>query len=834
MSTERVNEWFARVGMGLVVRFRLLFLVLVATSVGLGAVGMQRLRMNSSNESFFPEDDEAVLDNERFKEVFGNEEYLLVLVEAEDVFVPAVLTYIRELSRDLRANLPFAADVVSLTEVDRIHGQGNELSIKPLIAEDIPTDPALLGELRQQALSESLLLDRIVTTDGRAAAIIVSFERIPSSVLLPVEPGFTSLDQASWPTEEVLLASDIRHLGSSGGETAEGLVEVGDPRKLIAPAFRAIADRHPVGDWTVRVTGAPIIDFGVDQVIESESVKSGVAALLVAMLLLAVLFRSAAAVVAPVAVALSTITIVYGAMGYLQIPLTMTSVVIATLLLVISVSYSIHIIHHFQHAHRGGRARQEAVRYAVAQSGWPCLVTAATTAMGFASFMVVPIGPIRHVGAACAVGTLVAYLLVMILTPVFLSFGADSSTGKATPVWDFSPERLGRWASVVNRNTKRIVLVTAGLAALMIGLSFGIRVDNDFLEIIGDDTGFVADAHGISDRLGGAYSCEVLVELPEAGMAHDPAVLGVVDEMSRRIDSWESTAVVTSYTDLLRELRQSLNDNDPGHNQLPDSRELAAQLAALYEMSGGDVLGDWVDLGYRRLRLSVQVRSGAGDLERQLDELVADAIEQLPEGTSVTVAGDMPMMFAMMDLMTRGQMLSILAALGAIALTMILVFRSVRIGLLSMIPNLVPVLVITGSMALLDFPIDMVTILIVPMIIGIAVDDTVHFVVHYRQAFSETASYSQANRHTFQRVGRALVLTTIVLSVGFSAFGLSSMTSMTHLAFVSVAGIVSALLADLLVMPAVFALLRPFGHSDATLPEQPNGGAMVGMGYPRG
>lgn len=798
--------------MRLIVRFRIFFLVLVAALVSLGVFGMQRLRMDSSNESFFPENNQSLLVNERFKEIFGNEEYLLVLIEAEDIFTRDGLTYIRELSRDLGENLPFAADVLSITEVDRINGLDNELSIEPLVGDVVPTGVTELEALRERALSESLFLNRIVTADSRAAAILVTFERIPRTVYLPAEPGFAPLDQTSWPADEVFRSSDIVLVDSLTEVAPEGFIEVGDPRKLIAPAFRAILEGHPAEELTVLATGAPIIDFGVDEAIERESVKSGGTALVIAILLLTVLFRSAAAVAAPVTVALSTIAVVYGAMGFLGLPLTMTSVVIATLLLVISVSYSIHVIHHFQHAFRAGQVRKKAVRYAVAQSGWPCLVTAVTTAIGFASFLLVPIGPIRHVGAACALGTLLAYLLVMVLTPVFLSFGSQSCKGKATSRWDFGSDQLGRWADVVNRNTRRIGMVALGVSVLMIGLSFNMRVDNDFMNMLGDDCDFVSEAYRISDRMGGMYSYEVLVELPEAGMANDPAVLGVISEMSEQIESWESTAMVTSYNDLLRELNLSLNDNDAGHDVLPESRALAAQLAALYEMSGGDALEDWVDFGYRRLRVSVQVRGSAAELEQQLDELVVNATEQFPEGTQVTVAGDMPMMFAMMDLMTQGQMLSILAALGAIALTMIVVFRSFWIGLLSMIPNLVPVLVICGLMGLLSYPVDMVTILIVPMIIGIAVDDTVHFVVHYRQAIGKTGSYSEANRRTFKKVGRALLLTTIVLSMGFSAFGLSSMDSMIHLAVVSIAGIVSALLADLLVMPVVFSWLRPFGR----------------------
>jgi predicted RND superfamily exporter protein len=235
-------------------------------------------------------------------------------------------------------------------------------------------------------------------------------------------------------------------------------------------------------------------------------------------------------------------------------------------------------------------------------------------------------------------------------------------------------------------------------------------------------------------------------------------------------------------------------------------------------MSGGEGAEDWADYDYRTLHLSVQVDkpSYSPAFEEKLDGLITFAENRLPEGSKATIVGDIPILMKLVNMLTDGQMKSILAAFLAITLMMMLILKSFLVGLISMIPNVFPVVITIGVMGLLGIPLDFSTIMIAPMIIGIAVDDTVHYFIHFKQEFSKCGSYTDANGMTFQRVGYAIVFTSVVLMFGFSIFCLSNIKSMFHLGLVSSVGIFSALVADLFITPVLFVRLKPFGKPQET------------------
>jgi len=210
----------------------------------------------------------------------------------------------------------------------------------------------------------------------------------------------------------------------------------------------------------------------------------------------------------------------------------------------------------------------------------------------------------------------------------------------------------------------------------------------------------------------------------------------------------------------------------------------------------------------------VQVGDASTDVADRFDEIISFGKEHFPQGTKVSFAGQMPMLVKMVNMLAYGQVKSVLVAIAVITVMMMLILRSVRVGLISMVPNMLPILVITGLMGLLGFPLDIMTVMILPMIIGIAVDDTVHYIIHFKQEFQECRSYHEANRRTFGKVGRAIVFTSVILTIGFSILGLSAVKSAFHMAVLAAAGIISALLADLFITPMLFVFLKPLGKEE--------------------
>jgi hypothetical protein len=500
-------------------------------------------------------------------------------------------------------------------------------------------------------------------------------------------------------------------------------------------------------------------------------------------------------------------------MGWLGIPISIMSMIIPILVLVISVSYSIHVIHHFQHGCEETGSRIQAIRYTFGQAAWPCFVTAATTAMGFASFLVVPIIPIRDVGIICALGVFITYLLVMILISITFSFSRDivevKNRTKASIIFSQS-DLMTWWGDWVITHNRLIMAISFIIILLVFIFSLKMRLESDFMKMMGDRNKMVEDMRYMTQHLGGMYSYEVMIELPEDDAAKEPAVLKALDSLSTFVNGWKSTTLSASIPDILKDMNMTMHQNDSLQFIIPETRESIAQYFLLYEISGGEGVEDWVDYDYRILRLSVQTAQVSSSISANFLTLKAYAQKLFPAGTKITIAGDIPIGLKLLDTLSLGQIYSIFLALLVITITMICIIKSIRIGLISMIPNIIPIIVVAGMMGLLNIPLDLFTIMMAPMIVGIAVDDTINYMLHFKQEYETDKSYFQANRETFHKVGKAIVFTSVILIFGFMMFGFSAVRSLTYLGILSGAGILAALLADLLITPILFVTLRPF------------------------
>ena len=274
------------------------------------------------------------------------------------------------------------------------------------------------------------------------------------------------------------------------------------------------------------------------------------------------------------------------------------------------------------------------------------------------------------------------------------------------------------------------------------------------------------------------------------------------------------TKRTSSILDIIKDMDMTLHGGDYAFYKVPENSEEVAQLLLLYENAGGSETEYWIDYDYRRLRLMVEMNSyNSGEAEKELDMITKEAKILFPDAV-VTNVGSIPQFTVAMQYITRGQMVSFVIALIIIGVLMMLVFGSVRIGLIGLIPNIIPAIVVGGLMGLLDYPLDMMTATIMPMILGLAVDDTIHFINHGHLEFSRQRNYKGAVLKTFRIVGTPIILTSIIISVNFAIYMTSQALSFRNMGFLSVAGMVSALLADLCITPILFSKFSIFGKEE--------------------
>lgn len=793
-NIDRVSEWFYRLGQGLV-RVRWGIVAALVALDALALVGAQRIRSDSSTESWFLENDPLMVATRQFEDIFGNNQFVGVLVETDDVFSADSLRLIRDVGRDLREQVPFADEVVSLTNFDFTRGTADGIDIAPLVPDEIPTDPAALAAIRRRALSRPFLVNRLFSEDGTQAWVSLRLSAYPDD----------------WQSDQ----HDVPQLAV--GETVLDIL--------------AQAQYQP---YSLKAVGPPVVEYEARRFFAREANSLMLGALLVGAAVLALFLRSLRGIAIPMLTAISSIWWVFGAMGYLGITVDATIVTIPMFLgMAVSIGYSIHIFNFFQRRFTDTGDRQHAVAYAVGETGWPILFTAATTISALLAFYFVPIRQVRWMGLSSAAVVLATYALVMAITPALLSFGPsrpprptrDAET-LMTRVFGSIDTGLDRVLAGLNRLVQRqaraILVISAALALVLLGGLSKVSVSSDFARSTGLKIPYIRRMYAVGhSKIGAMDSYNITLTYAAPNAAKDPAVLRKVDALIAEITAFPLVKRVSSLLDVVKDLHRALHEDDPAAYRIPDDGALISQLLLLYEMSGGSEQENWVDYEYRTLRIMVEIAEfDAAEIERQFRVITQRAADLFPDARLGMVGGAVQGAVAQ-TYIARGEIVSFGIALVVIGLLMMLVFRSVSTGLIGMVPNLAPVITAGGLMGYLDIPLEMTSMMIIPMVLGLAVDDTIHFITHCKVEFHRTGRYASSIARTFHTVGRAIFMTSFILIATFAVYLTSIARFFTNLATIAIAGVLAALLADYLITPILVRWAKPYGPEAPLDPPRP-------------
>ena len=285
-----------------------------------------------------------------------------------------------------------------------------------------------------------------------------------------------------------------------------------------------------------------------------------------------------------------------------------------------------------------------------------------------------------------------------------------------------------------------------------------------------------------------------------------------LEELASIVEGYPLTKRTTSILDILKDLNQTLNEGDAAYFRIPDTEEEVAQMMMLYENAGGTESEYWVDYDYRRLRLMVEISDfNSAEVEKELNDIDRRAREVFP-GATITAVGNLPQYNVMMQYLVRGQMLSFIISVLIIGVILMIAFQSVKVGLIGLIPNIMPAIFVGGIMGWAGIPLDMMTATIIPMMLGMAVDDTIHFINHSKLEYDRCGKYPKSINRTFRVVGVAIVTTSIITSAVFGSFATSPCAMNSHFGWLAVVGIISALAADLFVTPVLVKRFKVFGN----------------------
>lgn len=494
--------------------------------------------------------------------------------------------------------------------------------------------------------------------------------------------------------------------------------------------------------------------------------------------------------------------------------------VTAVPLVVVVVGFSdvIHLWSAWEQERRLGRDNEAAILASASDVGRACMLTSVTTFVGFVSLVFVPTPMFQQMGLTLGTGVALALLLAMTVVPVLLSFGLDNPADTAA-----EPLPPGRWRTAVAHLDRRLDdivdmcahlsitfprSVTAVFLALMVVALAGasqMNVDADLVRRVDDSHRLQVDARWLGERFVSDDVVQVFVDASSPDALLEPNTLVALAAFQDEVERLPGIAQAASIVDALRLLHEKVGGGDG--RSLPATREAVAQELLLFEMSGGEDLDRLLDFERQRARMVVRVDHAGMRATREKAVAIESLAQQmLPNTVRVEATGLSSLMGAWIDRIVAGQEQGVGFSVGIVALLMALGLRSWRLGLVSMVPNLLPLVWLGGVLGVAWVDVDTDTAIIAMLAIGIGVDDTIHFLMRYRAEAGRSPDRRVAIRRTFDFAGRAILMTTVVLVVGFLPCALSDYYSLWILGTLLPMVLVFAVLADLLMVPAMVQL----------------------------
>jgi predicted RND superfamily exporter protein len=437
-------------------------------------------------------------------------------------------------------------------------------------------------------------------------------------------------------------------------------------------------------------------------------------------------------------------------------------------------------------------------------------MSALTTAGGMFSFLASSLLPVRDLGFFIPFGVLLSSTLALTLVPALLRLLRVRRRvvvkRAGVPIIERALERCGRFGVRHARG------VTLACIPILVVVAAGIpRVTRDYdpIEWLPEDEPARVSTDFIDRYMGGATNLELVIDGGELQALHDPAMLERVAAIQRHVESAASGQIskTISLVDVSKEIHQALNGGNPAHYSIPDSRALVAQEMLLFESAGSDDLEEVTDSGFQLARITLKGQQGpTGQYSAFLEEHRPE-FERLAEGRNVMMTGAMMISTHLADLTVITAMRSYAIAFMLITPLMVLFIGRMRIGLVSMVPNLSPIIMVLGFMGWAGIPLDVFTVLVAGIALGLVVDDTLHILNGFRREFAESEDVEQAIVETMRTTGRALLFTTLVLTTAFSIYGFSGAISIKTFGLLTALAIMLAFVFDLFLSPALLALV---------------------------
>ena len=793
---NRINNFFEKAGTYFFEN-RIKTLIFILILAGLAFQTFKNLKLDVTIEGFLKKNDPVLVDYSKFREDFVNDEIIVIEVEAREVFEKNFLVKFKKLHDELESEIPYLDDITSIINVRNTRGEKDELIVEDLFENFPRTDKEILS-LKEKASSNPLYENLVISEDLKKTAIVLRLFSYSPKDETDFMSSFESSESMESQSEKTRLT-----MGESG-EAVEKAIE--------------IINKYKGKNFNIYISGTAAVDHFLVKLIPKDSQKFLYLAYLTVIILLGVVFRRFSGVFIPFIIVSLTLIFTLALFSVFNVAIKHPTQTLPSFLLAVSVCYSVHILALFYYNLDGGKSRKESIVEAMGHSGTAILLTGITTAVGFLSFSGSDDAPVSELGTFAGAGVFIAVFLTFILIPSLVSFIPEKKKHrkavKKVPVLDILLMKIAKIS------TGRPVLILS-LAFAVTGISvLGFRLvefSHNTLEWIPATAVIRTDTEKIDKDLKGTVSMEIIIDTGKENGLYNPALLNKIAEAASEIENISTKKVATgkawSLTEIVKETNKALHGNNQEFYKIPDSRELCAQELFLFSNSGSDDLEDFTDSGFSKARVSVKLPFEDAVAYHEYIKKVEALLEAEFPDVSVTATGLIMIYARVIATTIQGMKISYAIAITAVTFFMILLMGNLRLGLISMIPNLFPIVIIIGIAGYLSVPFSLFIMLIGNIIIGLAVDDTIHFMHNFKKYQDLGNTCEEAVEKTLLTAGRAMLLTSMILSGAFFIYLFASLNNLKDFGILAGLAILLALIADFFITPALLKVV--YGQSMA-------------------
>ncbi|MGB5338477.1 MAG: MMPL family transporter, partial [Gammaproteobacteria bacterium] len=562
------------------------------------------------------------------------------------------------------------------------------------------------------------------------------------------------------------------------------------------------------GDNEIWYTGAPHFKVSLIKILLHELIWTPPIIAAVLAIILAISFRTLSGVAVPLITISAGVIMTLGTIVALGYSLSMISVLVPPLLMILGLSYSVHVVSAYHQERTGAANNTATLKVTLEHVMLPVLLTGLTTIAGFIALVVNPIEAVREFGIFSVIGIAIITILSVTLTPALLKYldrgkpSAGSDRQAVTPVFERFIDRI---AAFDLNHRRKIFTVSAMLFALAIVGMSSIKVSTDFLASFAEDSEVRIGFNVVNDRLGGANPLSIVIEGSQPNIFKEPANLLIIRELQAWLEAQPEIGGTTSVADYLMLVNQAFHDNEPAFYRIPDNRRLITQLLFLGSNEDMDRIVD-----ARFQTTSIVVRSkifSSEDMAGLIDRINA-RLQEFPEHMRATVTGNAVLINETLASIVVGQARSVGLALLIVYAILSTMFMSSRIGFIALIPNIIPVAVYFGSLGFFGISLNPSTSLIAPMVLGIAIDDTIHYFARFNREIKRFADDKKATVAALKAVGRPVTFTSIGLCLGFLVLTTSELSMQVQVGIMASYALAVAWLSDFVLTPALCSSVR--------------------------